>query len=165
MFVMCAGQVESTSGGGAAPPMAIPVTASNMAMDGGYGGHYADNGCSSPILMTNKMMRYSPTNSYSSPSPPSVVRHHHQHLLVENQLHVPSSTLHYSPSAVSATIAAAYNNVCPPAHSQPPQPPTYEQTIINGQQQLPHHHVHHDWYPTSVISSHHQSSATADGLQ
>uniref|UniRef100_A0A2S2NHT1 Homeobox protein Hox-A3 n=1 Tax=Schizaphis graminum TaxID=13262 RepID=A0A2S2NHT1_SCHGA len=159
-------QVESTSGGVTAmtpvalaaiggPPAAVPVTVAGC----GYGAsHYAaDNGCSSPTV--NMAMKYSPSSTYSTPSPPGVAQHHHQHhQLVEHQRPGPSGTLHH----FSSYAANMYNGAGAGGGSCT-MPPTYEETV-NGQHQSvplpPQVHLH--WYPTSVIASH---DSTADGLQ
>ncbi|XP_025200736.1 homeobox protein DLX-5-like [Melanaphis sacchari] len=165
------GQVESTSGGVTAmtpvslaaisgpppPPPAVPVTVAGC----GYGaGHYAlDNGCSPPTV--NMPMKYSPSSTYSTPSPPGVVaQHHHQrHQLAEHQRPGPSGTLHH----FSSYSANMYNGVGGSSCTMQPHPPTYEETV-NGQHQSvplpPQVHLH--WYPTSVIASH---DSAADGLQ
>lgn len=181
---MCSGQVESTSGGGNSSagailpqgvgpvPAAVPVTTSAAAaaaavMGYGSGVTYADHGCSPPVMLTSKMMRYSPTSTYSSPSPPTATVHHQQqqqHQLVEHQRQGPSTTLHHYSSAQYAGVATAadmYNSVCPPP--QPQQPPSYEQAVGGQPHDQPQHHVH--WYPASVISSHHQTSPAADRMQ
>ncbi|XP_015370907.1 PREDICTED: homeobox protein Hox-B4a-like [Diuraphis noxia] len=156
------GQVESTSGGvttmtpaalaaisGPPPAPVVPVTVANC----GYGaGHYSDNGCSPPIA--NMAMKYSPSSTYSTPSPPIIQARRHQ--LAEHQRPGPSTTMHH----YSSYGPNMYNgNSC----AMPPHPPTYEETV-NGQHQSvpmpPQVHLH--WYPTSVIASH--DSAT-DGLQ
>lgn len=126
--------------------LAAPVTTSVVM---GYGGHYVDhNGCSPP-MMNAKMMKYSPTSTYSSPSPPDGV--HRGQQLVEHQHQGPSATLHhYSSVYNSAGTADIYNNVCV-AQALPPPPPSYEQSVVHGSD--PHNH----WYPTST--------ATADALQ
>ncbi|KAE9545264.1 hypothetical protein AGLY_000807 [Aphis glycines] len=167
------GQVESTSGGVTAmtpvalaaisgqpppPPASVPVTV--VSSCGGYrrAGHYAaDHGCSPPTV--NMAMKYSPSSTYSTPSPPGVVQHHHQHhQLAEHQRPGPSGTLHH----FSSYAANMYNGAG--GMGSCTMPPTYEETV-NGQHQSvplpPQVHLH--WYPTSVIASH--DSSAADGLQ
>ncbi|VVC38202.1 Hypothetical protein CINCED_3A010707 [Cinara cedri] len=157
------GQVESTSSttaavamtaGGGAPALAVPVTTSTM----GYGGHYVDNNGCSPPMITAKMMKYSPTSTYSSPSPPGGV--HRGQLLVEHQHQGPSATLHHYSTAYNSAVAVdMYNNACTAQAMPLPPPPSYEQAVHGPE---PHHH----WYPPSVMSvHHHQTSAAADGLQ
>ncbi|XP_022173649.1 homeobox protein Hox-B4a-like [Myzus persicae] len=160
------GQVESTSGAvtamtpaalaaisGPPPPPVVPATVAGC---GGYGaGHYADNGCSPPTA--NMAMKYSPSSTYSTPSPPNEQVHHHRHQLAEHQRPGPSATMHH----FSSYGPNVYNgNSC----AMPPHPPTYEETVNGGQHQSvpmpPQVHLH--WYPTSVIASH---DSAADGLQ
>ncbi|XP_060870178.1 homeobox protein Hox-B4a-like [Metopolophium dirhodum] len=160
------GQVESTSGSvtamtpaalaalsGQPPPPVVPVTVAGC---GGYGAdHYASNGCSPPTA--NMAMKYSPSSTYSTPSPPGVQVHHQRHQLAEHQRPGPSATMHHHYSPYGPNM---YNgNAC----TMPSHPPTYEETV-NGQHQSvplpPQVHLH--WYPTSVIASH---DSAADGLQ
>ncbi|XP_050538794.1 homeobox protein Hox-A3-like [Daktulosphaira vitifoliae] len=87
------GQVESTSGGSTVCAPAGP----------GSGGS-----------LTPKMLRYSPTSSYSTSSPPIQ--------LIEQQPQGPSTTLHhysYAPDMYACQI--------------PPPPPSYEQAVMHDQ--------------------------------
>jgi len=159
--------VESTSGSvtamtpsalaalsGPPPPPVVPATVASCG--GGYGAdHYASNGCSPPTA--NMAMKYSPSSTYSTPSPPGVQVHHQRHQLAEHQRPGPSTTMHHHYSPYGPNM---YNgNAC----TMPSHPPTYEETV-NGQHQSvplpPQVHLH--WYPTSVIASH---DSAADGLQ
>lgn len=139
---------------GPPPPPVVPVTV--VGCGGGYGAdHYASNGCSPPTA--NMAMKYSPSSTYSTPSPPGVQVHHQRHQLAEHQRPGPSTTMHHHYSPYGPNM---YNgNAC----TMPSHPPTYEETV-NGQHQSvplpPQVHLH--WYPTSVIASH---DSAADGLQ
>lgn len=156
--------MESTSSPSATVTMTLAAPATTPAA--GYGGHYADHSGCSPSMINGKMMKYSPTSTYSSPSPPGGV--HRGQQLVEHQHQGPSATLHHYSSAYNGAAAAdMYSNVCaaqtlPPP---PPPPPSYEQSVVHGSDTL-----HHHWYPTAVMSAHHQqtaaaAAAVADGLQ
>ncbi|KAF0774012.1 Uncharacterized protein FWK35_00000331 [Aphis craccivora] len=168
------GQVESTSGGVTAmtpvalaaisgqppppPPTSVPVTVVSSCGSYGAAGHYAaDNGCSPPTV--NVAMKYSPSSTYSTPSPPGVVQHHHQHhQLAEHQRPGPSGTLHH----FSSYAANVYNGAG--GMGSCTMPPTYEETVNGHHQSVPlPPQVHLHWYPTSVIASH--DSSAADGLQ
>ncbi|XP_050422540.1 homeobox protein mab-5-like [Adelges cooleyi] len=105
------GQVESTSGSSSVS--GAPTGLGSVGYGGGGGGPYSD-------AATPKMNRYSPTSSFSTPSPPIQ--------LIEPQPQGPSTTLHhysYPP------VADMYSNACP---STLP-PPSYEQAVMNGQMQ------------------------------
>lgn len=136
---------------GPPPASVVPATVAGC----GYGAdQYAGSGCSPPTA--NMAMKYSPSSTYSTPSPPGVQVHHQRHQLAEHQRPGPSATMHH----FSSYGPNVYNgNAC----AMPSRPPTYEETV-NGQHQSvplpPQVHLH--WYPTSVIASH---DSAADGLQ